>query len=207
MSIAEKLNTIINNEAKVYRAGQKSEYDRFWDAIAQKGLRTNYQYAFCRWSNMDFKPKYEFNFTNAFWAFAYSGFVELDIDFDLSEATSVNNMFYGCQKLKTIKKIKLKADGSQSITQLLYDCPALVNVVFEGCIGSNMNCAKSTLLSHDSLVSVLNAVSEEKQITLTLSQNAVDKAFETVAGAMDGSKSGEWAELIAAKGDCTVSLI
>ena len=32
MSIAEKLTTIAENEQKVYDAGQKSEYDRFWDS-------------------------------------------------------------------------------------------------------------------------------------------------------------------------------
>ena len=37
MSIAEKLTAIAENVPKVYEAGQKSEYDRFWDAYQNNG--------------------------------------------------------------------------------------------------------------------------------------------------------------------------
>lgn len=61
MSIADKLKTIAENEQKVYDAGAKSEYDRFWDTYQQNGKRTGYSYAFTGvgWTDDLFKPKYD----------------------------------------------------------------------------------------------------------------------------------------------------
>ncbi len=45
----------------LYMAGEKSEYDRFWDAFQAYGNRRNYQYGFSGrgWNNETFKPKYD----------------------------------------------------------------------------------------------------------------------------------------------------
>ena len=59
MSIAEKLTTIAENEQKVYEAGQKSEYDRFWDKHQMNGARTIYAGAFAGWKGENFNPKYK----------------------------------------------------------------------------------------------------------------------------------------------------
>lgn len=75
MSIADKLTRIAENQEKVYEAGQKSEYDRFWDAFQENGNLRNYQYTFCNraWNDETFKPKYDiilglgYSGTNAFW--------------------------------------------------------------------------------------------------------------------------------------------
>ena len=58
MSVAEKFELIAD---EVYEAGQKSEYDRFWDAYQNKGTRTNYWCAFAgmQWDKETFKPKYK----------------------------------------------------------------------------------------------------------------------------------------------------
>lgn len=44
----------------VYEAGQKAEYDRFWDNFQQYGARKDYMYAFagCCWKKETLKPKY-----------------------------------------------------------------------------------------------------------------------------------------------------
>ena len=83
MSIAEKLQTIAENEQKVYdagfekgksqggnteetynngfEAGKKSEYDAFWDSLQDNGNRIHYGKAFVSWKKDIFKPKYDFN--------------------------------------------------------------------------------------------------------------------------------------------------
>lgn len=85
MSIAEKLQTIADNEKKVYDSGydagynagggaeveaayqqgiadgKQEEYDRFWDVFQANGERTDYSYCFYRnnFDNTTFKPKYD----------------------------------------------------------------------------------------------------------------------------------------------------
>lgn len=61
MSIADKLQTIAENESKVYEAGKQAEYDRFWDTCQDNGNRTNYDGAFMGigWTEETFKPKYD----------------------------------------------------------------------------------------------------------------------------------------------------
>lgn len=61
MSISEKLTTIAENEQKVYEAGKKAEYDKFWDAFQDNGNRTNYTYIFYGggFDINNFYPKYD----------------------------------------------------------------------------------------------------------------------------------------------------
>lgn len=79
MSIAEKLQTIAENEQRVYdagfaagqnagsgydegfEAGKQAEYDRYWDAYQQNGVVKSYQYSFAGngWNDETFKPKYD----------------------------------------------------------------------------------------------------------------------------------------------------
>ena len=58
MSIAEKLQTIAENEPKVYEAGKKAEYNRFWNAFQQNGNKRNYRNAFYAWIDETYNPKY-----------------------------------------------------------------------------------------------------------------------------------------------------
>ena len=74
MSIAEKLTTIAENEQKVYDAGAKSEYDKFWDAIQQNGNRTNYQAAGFHYMTAEtFRPKYDIRPTTMQYMFYNNG--------------------------------------------------------------------------------------------------------------------------------------
>jgi hypothetical protein len=76
-------------------------------------------------------------------------------------------------------------------------------------IGVNgFNVQWSNNLSHDSIVSIINALSTTTSgLTVTLSKTAVNKAFETSDGANDGSTSTEWTTLIATKSNWTISLV
>ncbi len=61
MTIAEKLTTIAENQQKVYEAGAKSEYDKFWDELQENGNREDYRYFFASlaWNDITFRPKYD----------------------------------------------------------------------------------------------------------------------------------------------------
>lgn len=61
MTIEEKLVLIAENMPKVHQAGEKSEYDKFWDNFQNYGKKTTYSYCFSGtgWNMNNFKPKYD----------------------------------------------------------------------------------------------------------------------------------------------------
>ena len=125
---------------------------------------------------------------------------------DTRGAKNINGICYN-SSVKTIDKLILKDDGSQTFSDVFY-MSSLVEIRIEGVIGQNgFNVQWSTKLSHDSIVSIINALSSTTSgLTVTLSKVAVDKAFKTSTGLADGSTSEEWATLIATKSNWTISL-
>jgi hypothetical protein len=94
---------------EVYKAGAKSEYDRFWDVMQANGTRTDYRRAFYGegWREETFRPKYDLNVSNASSMFqscnmlSYSNHLNLTehlkalgIKLDTSKATAVDYLFY-----------------------------------------------------------------------------------------------------------------
>lgn len=129
---------------------------------------------------------------------------------DASNVTSrdgLGYLFYGATALKTIDKLILKGDGSQTLNKTFDSCRALANITIEGTVGADIN-FQSCPLTRASITSIVNALSTTASAqTLTLSASAVNTAFETSEGAADGSTSAEWATLIATKANWTVALI
>lgn len=125
MSIADKLQTILENEQKVYNAGYekgKSEgggdwYDTFWDAFQENGKRTHYNNAFVHgWDDTAFLPKYNLICTEAMAMFQYckitkfaSKLKELGLTFDVSACDTyrAQQMFQG-SNIKDIPTLDLR---------------------------------------------------------------------------------------------------
>jgi hypothetical protein len=117
MNIAEKLQTIAENEQRVYEAGKtkgieegkKSEYDRFWDDFQLNGTRTVYAHAFglC-WTAETFRPKYPMRPTNAYCMFFTNqvGGIEIDDFVTFCEENNVvldfSQCTYGAYALGTL---------------------------------------------------------------------------------------------------------
>lgn len=62
MSIAEKIQTIAENELKVYAAGEQKAIDDMWEALQGGGTRTSYPASFfdgADFTKKTFKPKYD----------------------------------------------------------------------------------------------------------------------------------------------------
>ena len=128
-------------------------------------------------------------------------------EINLSGATTVANAF-NYNRAATIDKLTLKSDGSQTMTNAFSNMPNLKNIVIEGAIGQNgVNLSASTQLSGASITSFVNALLESASgKSITFSLTAVNNAFETSAGAADGSTAEEWGTLIATKSNWTISL-
>lgn len=137
----------------------------------------------------------------------YFTFVSRLPEINLSGATTINNAF-GYSKVTTIDKLILKNDGSQTMSNAFSNMTNLQNIVIEGAIGQNgVDLSASTLLSKESITSFVNALLESASgKSITFSLTAVNNAFETSAGAADGSTSEEWGTLIATKSNWTISL-
>ena len=105
-------------------------------------------------------------------------------------------------------KFILRDDGSQQVANMLYYNSNLKTLEIEGTIGQNGFDVKWSPLNKASLTSVVNALSSTTTgLTVTLRLAAVNTAFETTAGAADGSTSEEWTALIATKPNWTINLI
>lgn len=135
MSIAEKFSAIAENEQKVYEAGQKSEYDRFWDEFQKNGTRTSYSYAFYGsggWNNEIFKPKYDITEAQyCFNALGYNGetfdliqiFKEQGIKFNKANGWQyANYMFYNAN-ITTCPKVHISCPQ-----YVFYNCKNLVTI-------------------------------------------------------------------------------
>ena len=142
--------------------------------------------------------------------FYYTGLSRVGV-VDTRKATALPYIFaYSLDNLKTIDLLILKDDGSQTFTNNSFiKGTGLTSITIQGTIGQNgFNVQWSTKLSHDSVVSIINALSNTTTgLTVTFSLAAVNKAFETSEGANDGSTSAEWQALIGTKPNWTISLV
>lgn len=107
---------------EVYEAGQKSEYDRFWDAFQENGNRTNYECGFAGkgWTLETFKPKYDIKPIGAYMMFRS---VDMRVDLDtLLENAGIVLDFSGCK----IMTYAFNASLFNSVGTI--DCSSATNV-------------------------------------------------------------------------------
>lgn len=93
-----------------------------------------------------------------------------------SDQNASMQVFGSCHSLHTVEKIVCPANGGcPNMYYLLWDCPMLENVTFEGIIDRSMNISGSPLLTIDGLVSTMKhfkdftGTGKEFSYTLTLS--------------------------------------
>ena len=142
--------------------------------------------------------------TNFQYAFAHGHITSLP-KIDCSAATAVQGAFSGASKLTNIDE--LVVTSSLPYANTFDNCTALTNIRISGTIGNNLN-MQSCPLNKDSITSVVNALSATtSDKTLTLSEAAVNAAFETSEGANDGSTSIDWTTLESYKPNWTISLV
>ena len=104
MSIAEKLQTIAENEQRVYEAGKQAEYDRFWETHLSKAQDGIYAYAGKGWDDETFNPPRGtvIQPTYAYGMFFCTSITDLaalceekEITLDFSKSTNFTQTFYG----------------------------------------------------------------------------------------------------------------
>ena len=177
MSIAEKLQTVAENQQKVYDggfaagqaqngyddgilAGKQAEYDRFWDAYQNNGTLNNYYQAFQNafWDDDTFRPKYPITCsggsTNAR-SICYNATNITNIPVDvIVTGISMQDAFSRCGKLHAIKKLVL--NGVTSLVNTFTGCSALENIEIDGSIDVNFNISATAVLTDASVQSIID---------------------------------------------------
>ena len=161
MSISDKALQLKTDFDEVYEAGKKAEYDAFWDAFQENGNRDYYYYGFAyRWNDGCYNPKYPIicgeGTNNGNNVFRSSGITDTKVPIYIT--TSCQAMFYGCTDLKNITK--LVVNENTSFANAFYQVYELENIVIEGVIGKDIDFKACAKLTHDSLMSIINALKD-----------------------------------------------
>lgn len=145
------------------------------------------------------------NITNAQSMFNFSFFTRLPV-ISFASNTVLNNTFGGCSHLVVIDGIAI--DSTNTFANTFNTCSVLNVLRIIGVIAKNGLNLSWSPLDKPSLTSIVNALSSTTTgLTVTLRLAAVNTAFETSAGAADGSTSEEWLALAATKPNWNISLI
>lgn len=123
---------------------------------------------------------------------------------DISKAQGVTNLFAYAIALNSVKLI---VSEIAVFKDSFNNCIALTDIEIFGVIGNSVDFRWSPL-NKASITSIINALSTTATgQTLTLKLSAVNTAFETSAGAGDGSTSTEFAALVGTKTNWTITMI
>lgn len=129
----------------------------------------------------------------------YNYTVEVMPELSFEGVSSIDACFHSAKKLKTIRKMILKSDGSQTINQHIFNhCESLENIVIEGVLGVTVHFNYSPNLSRASIESIVSSLSDT--VTgqrITFMNAAKTKAFT----------DSEWSALIATKPNWTFTLV
>ena len=158
VSAADKLVTIAENERAVHKAGQKSEYDRFWDNLQDYGNRTDYWGAFCGWNDEMFKPKYPFVMINHGYAFRYSTITAVP-EIEIRNTPSMVQLFYDAKMLRRVEKLSFNRTIT-SFSNTFNNCEALEHIIIDGVIAANVSFAYSPLLDEESRQSIIDCLAD-----------------------------------------------
>lgn len=153
--------------------------------------------------NIEWKLVQDFNYIFRGVPLKYVGVI------DMTTATSGWCVLMGKAYIEYVEKLILPPKSSNIAFKHLgfLEMFSLKEIRFEGFFYGSVEIKYSTKLSHDSIVSTVDALAPDiTGMMLTLHLDAVNKAFETSQGANDGSTSEEWLTLVAAHTNWTISL-
>ena len=88
---------------------------------------------------------------------------------NLTKATGIVQVFYNCKTLVTIDELVMPSSLSVPNTNIFYSCTELRNIKISGKIGNAITFSPCNKLTHDSLMSIINALAQlttSKKITL-----------------------------------------
>lgn len=154
----EKFNTLVTKVNEVYTSGINDEKIRVWDIRQNSGKRINYLYAFAgtTWYDDIYEPIYPIVASeNATSMFNYSRVTDTKVPIDLSGSVRNTGNMFDNSKIATIRKL-IVSETTPSIK--FTNVSNLENITVEGVIGNDWTFTGCDSLTHDSLMSIINAL-------------------------------------------------
>ena len=172
----ESLHEILESLKGKADGGAEAERSRFWDINQNYGKRADYSYSYAwgAYTDENFHPKYR---------------IGTDTDCNL------NGCFWGAKTLTRIPQ-NIRSHSWTNMTNTFKNCNALVEVRFDGVIGNSISFAESSLLSKESVESVISH----------LYDSASGKTATFNSASRNKFTDAEWNSLIATKPNWTISL-
>lgn len=165
---SETLDTLIPKVDAVYEAGQKSEYDRFWDDFQGiNGSRRGYTHAFAGqgWSDNTYNPKYPITLTMAGSnMFAWNIRITSTKVPLILDSTNTAGLFSYASALKEVPSIKVTERVSYA--NWFTDCKNLetINFTEDSVIANNINLSPCTKLEKDSILNIISVLKDFRQV-------------------------------------------
>lgn len=172
-------------KTKGIEEGKQAEQDRFWDVYQKSGqpMTLTQLFAYDAWTDAIYKPKYTLRSSATSISYTYYSSLITDtiVDIDATDKTLVDTFSYAGQ-LVTVRK--LIVSENTKYTTPFRGTGRLVNLTIEGVIGQDgFDVSPCTKLTHDSLMSILNA---GRNCTLNLGTANLEKlSIEEKAAAIE----------------------
>lgn len=191
---------------EVFEKGKEKECKKLWSVIQQNGQPTDYVSAFygANWTDEIYDPQYDFvvkrKANNMYFASSITS-TKKPIDITSDEIISnTNSMFQNAANLKEIVLLKLREDGTNSLSKNFDGCTSLVTINIEGKIGKSTSFADCPL-SVKSLKNIIEHLMDytgkkEYVYTVTFKTSAFDEIEKEGATAKYNGTACTWAELI-----------
>ena len=155
-----------------FETGKKAECDVFWDTFQRKGTRTKYDNAFYAenaqengWADANYKPKYDFVLSSGIRMFYFAQITDVQKPITIKDGAGVS-MLFAYSQIETIPLLRFEGDV-QNFSNTFVTCGKLKNITIEGTIFKNISFGFSSLLTNESLMSIINALNDYSGTTTT----------------------------------------
>ncbi len=154
MSIADQIKRAKEDYDKVYEAGKKAEYDAFWDVFQSNGQLTSYNYAFAygKFNDETFRPKYDIRPTSAERMFAYNNNVGVGTSSsycitDLSACLAKAGVVLDTSKCDSMNNVFYMGKGFTILPEISFESCTELDATFYGC--TELNTIEKLILRED----------------------------------------------------------
>ena len=133
---------------------------------------------------------------------------KFNLNADFSGCANFSNFMQAFTALEEIGGTPIDMTAATNVRYFFTGMTALREIRFQGTIGISLDLSEAPVLSAESIENAISCLSDgASELTLTLSEAAVNAAFETSVDAADGATSAEWTALVDSKPNWTISLV